>query len=80
MPTYLISHHHRPEQCPVAYAAWRGFASPLRHRPVTSSCAEGGHALWWRVEAESEEAALAQVPPYLAERSRATRVSEVQIP
>ena len=64
----------------MAYAAWRGFRSPLRHRPATSSCAEGGHALWWRVEAESEEAALAQVPPYLAERSHATRVSEVQIP
>jgi hypothetical protein len=32
------------------------------------------------VEAPDAEAALAQLPPYIAERTRAARVSEVQIP
>jgi hypothetical protein len=80
MPQYRLSHHHAPRECRIAFAAWKGFDSPLRHRRTFGSCAEGGHGLWWVVEAPSAEAALAQLPPYIAERTGAVRVSEIQIP
>ena len=40
----------------------------------------GGHELWWTVEATSEVEALALLPLYVAERTTATKVSEVGIP
>ena len=76
----MLSHRHKPEECRIAFAAWKGFDSPLRHSPTTGSCGEGGHALWWTVEAQDEDDALAHVPPYIAERTEVTQVSEVQIP
>ena len=68
-----------------ASAAWcsprsKGHDSPLRHRPTLASCRTGGHAIWWTVEAGSEQDALALLPFYVAERTTITRVSEVQIP
>jgi hypothetical protein len=33
-----------------------------------ASCAAGGHDVWWIVEAESGDAALAMLPHYLAQR------------
>jgi hypothetical protein len=54
-----------------------------RARSVTErqSCRRsGGHAIWWNVEAASEEEALRLLPAYVAERTTATRVSEVEIP
>jgi hypothetical protein len=33
-----------------------------------ASCAAGGHDVWWIVEAESGDAALAILPHYLAQR------------
>ena len=51
MPKFLLHHHHAPAECAAAFAAWRGFDSPLRRHPAASTCLEGGHALWWRVEA-----------------------------
>ncbi len=80
MATYVLSHRHEPAECGIAVAAWRGFASPLRRHPALGSCAAGGHALWWTVEAASESDALAQVPPFVAERSTVERVSRVAIP
>jgi hypothetical protein len=80
MPTYRLTHQHEPEECRIAWAAWKGFDSPLRHQITFGSCAEGGHTLWWIVDAENAPAALDQVPPYVAERTRADRVSEVRIP
>ena len=62
------------------FAAFKGHESPLRRRPTLASCLSGGHAIWWTVEAASEEAALALLPFYVAERTTATRVSEVRIP
>jgi hypothetical protein len=76
----MLSHRHDPAECRVVFAAWRGFESPLRHLPTLASCAEGGHAMWWTVDAEHAEGALSQLPPYVAERTEATKVSEVQIP
>jgi hypothetical protein len=77
---FLLHHEHRPQECGVAFAAFKGQRSALRHQETLASCAFGGHAIWWVVEATSEEDALAQLPFYLAERATATRVSPVEIP
>jgi hypothetical protein len=45
-----------------------------------ASCRSGGHAIWWTVEAESGGAALELLPRYVAERTTASQVSEVEIP
>jgi hypothetical protein len=80
MTRYMLSHRHRPEECPVTFAAWHGFESPLRHQPALASCEQGGHALWWTVEAQSEREARAQLPPVVADRTDVNQVSEVSIP
>jgi len=80
MPRFLLHHRHEPHECGVAYAAFRGHVSPLRHRAAVSSCAFGGHAIWWSVEAAGPEEALGLLPFFLAERATATRVDEVDIP
>ena len=77
---FLLHHEHGPQECGVAFAAFKGQRSALRHQETLASCAFGGHAIWWVVEAPSEEDALAQLPFYLAERATATRVSPVEIP
>ena len=80
MPSFLLHHQHTPGECAVAFAAWRGFDSPLRRRTAASTCLEGGHAVWWRVEAPDRQAALALLPPYVAHRTYAIAVRDVQIP
>jgi hypothetical protein len=62
------------------FAAFRGHESPLRHRPTLASCGFGGHAIWWSVEAAGEAEALALLPFFVAERSTATKVEEVEFP
>jgi hypothetical protein len=76
----MLAHRHSPDECGAAYAAWRGFESPLRHQPTLASCEQGGHALWWTVDAPSADEALAQLPDYVAQRTEASPVSEVSIP
>jgi hypothetical protein len=80
MPRYLVHHSHRPLECGVAFASFSGHESPLRHRAALASCASGGHAIWWTVDAATEAEALALLPFFVAERASATRVSEVRIP
>lgn len=80
MPRYLLHHRHEPQECGVVFASFRGHESPLRHRPTLASCRSGGHAIWWTVEAESEADALGLLPFYVAERTSAMSVSEVEIP
>jgi hypothetical protein len=80
MARFMLTHRHQPEECRAAFAAWHGFDSPLRRHPALSSCVEGGHSLWWTVDAASEAEALAQLPGYVAERTELTEVSEVPIP
>jgi hypothetical protein len=62
------------------FASFRGHQSPLRHRSTFASCRTGGHAIWWTVEAATEHAALRLLPSFVADRTTATRVSDVQIP
>ena len=80
MSCYLLQHRHEPQECGVVFASFKGHESPLRHRATLASCRSGGHAIWWTVEAESEADALGQLPYYVAARTTATRVCEVEIP
>jgi hypothetical protein len=80
MARYLLHHNHQPDECGVAFASFRGHTSPLRRRPTLASCRSGGHAIWWTVEAASAADALHLLPPYVADRTTATSVSDVQIP
>jgi hypothetical protein len=80
MQRYLIHHRHEARECPAAFAAWKGFQSPLRRETTIASCLAGGHEIWWEVTAPDETAALAQLPCYVAARSEAIPVSDVQVP
>ena len=80
MHRYLLHHHHEPDECGPVCAAFKGHPSPLRHQRTLASCRSGGHAIWWNVEAATEQEALALLPFYVAERTTATSVSEVEIP
>jgi hypothetical protein len=80
MYRYLLSHAHTPDDCGVVFAAFKGHDSSLRHQVTLASCRSGGHAIWWTVDAASEEDALRLLPFYVAERTTVTRVNEVQIP
>jgi hypothetical protein len=80
MLRYLLEHRHEPQECGVVFAAFKGHESPLRHRPTVATCRSGGHAIWWTVEADTEGDALRLLPPYVAKRTTAALVSEVEIP
>lgn len=80
VPLFMLSHSHAPDECRTAFAAWKGFDSPLRHTLTLTSCVEGGHHTWWRVEATDAEAALAQLPPFVAERTVVEPAREVRVP
>jgi hypothetical protein len=80
MPRFLIHHRHLARECGIAYSSFRGHESPLRHGAALASCAAGGHSIWWTVDAASEADALALLPFFVAERSTAAAVTEVQIP
>ena len=80
MASYLLHHRHEPHECGVVFASFKGHQSPLRHRSTLATCRSGGHEIWWAVDAITEEEALDQLPFYVAERTTATSVSEVEIP
>lgn len=80
MAHYLLHHRHDPHECGVVFASFKGHQSPLRHQPTLASCRSGGHAIWWTVEAATAEDALLLLPSYVAKRTTATSVREVEIP
>ncbi len=80
MPSYLLHHEHRPEECGAVFASFKGHESPLRHATTTGSCLFGGHEIWWEVEARSAADALRLLPFYVAQRTTVTPVAQVQIP
>ena len=45
-----------------------------------STCLVGGHAIWWRVQAESVAAALALLPRFVARRTVPIEVRDIAIP
>jgi hypothetical protein len=80
MGQYLLHHQHEPHECGIVFHSFKGHQSPVRHRPTLASCRSGGHAIWWTVEAGTEQDALGFLPPYVALRTTATSVNEVEIP
>jgi hypothetical protein len=80
VPCFLLHHQHQPNECAAAFAAWKGFDSPLRQRSALSSCLTGGHGLWWRVEATDRSEALALLPRFVAARTDPIQIREMQIP
>ena len=58
----------------------RHLLAPFGERFTIDVHGTGGHAIWWTVEAASDQDALALLPYYVAERTTITRVNEVQIP
>ena len=62
------------------FASFKGHGSPLRRQVALASCHSGEHAIWWTVNAASEDEALGLLPFYVAERTTASSVSEVDIP
>ena len=62
------------------FASFKGHDSPLRNKQTLASCRSGGHAIWWTVEAASEEDACRLLPLYVGARTTAIRVSQVDIP
>ncbi len=80
MKKFLLHHKHEAGECAAAFAAWLGFDSPLRHEFAPSTCLAGGLSVWWQVEAESPERALALLPKYVAQRTTPVEVRETEIP
>ena len=80
MPRYLLHHHHEPNECGVVFASFRGtrarFATCRRSPPAAPAATRSGG----RSRARPQEDALALLPFYVAERTTATSVSEVEIP
>ena len=80
MPRFLVHHRHLARECGIAYSSFKGHESPLRHTAALSSCPCGEHSIWWTVEAATDADALAMLPFFIAQRSAAIAVTEVQIP
>jgi hypothetical protein len=80
MRSYMLCHSHDNAECAVVFAAWRGFESPLRQALAISSCRQGGHRLWWRVDAPDADSALALLPSFVAERTEVVEVRDVRVP
>ena len=79
MARFVLAHAHDHAECQIAYAAWRGYESPLRGLEAMASCANGEHRMYWTVDADTASDALLQLPPYLAARTRASEVQPVTI-
>jgi hypothetical protein len=80
MPTYLLCHRHDSAECGPAYAAWKGFDSPLRHQEAIASCAYNGHQIWWTVDAVDPDGAVSLLPGFVARRTEVVTVTSVKIP
>ena len=80
MSDFLLQHSHDSGECETAFAAWRSFDSPLRGRPVPSTCLAGDHRIWWLVEAPDDVRALALLPEFVAARTEVTPVRYVEVP
>jgi hypothetical protein len=80
MGLFLLHHRHAPEECGAAFASFKGVDSSIRHEPAISSCGDGGHALWWIVDATNETEALGLLPYFVVERSTVTKVARIDIP
>ena len=58
----------------------QGFKARCDIGSAASTCLAGGHALWWRVQAEDAAAALAMLPLFVARRTVPIEVRDIEIP
>ncbi|HEX4719070.1 MAG TPA: hypothetical protein VH300_11105 [Thermoleophilaceae bacterium] len=80
MAQFMLEHRHTSRECGVVFASFKAFESPLRHAVAVCSCHFGTHRIWWEAEAQSGDEALAQLPRYVAERTTAIRVGDIETP
>jgi hypothetical protein len=80
VPRFLLQHRHEAHQCGVVFAAFKGHDTILRRQATVASCRSGGHEIWWTVDAASELDALALLPFFVAQRTTATQVNDIEIP
>jgi hypothetical protein len=80
MARFMLEHTHTARECGAVFASFKAFQTPLRHRATVGSCDFGGHRIWWQVEAESADDALAQLPRYVAQRTSAILIRELETP
>ena len=81
MPRFLLHHRHEPGEVRRRVRRLQGPQQPAAPPTTRSrSCRRGGHEIWWLVEADSAEKALDLLPAYVADRSTAIPIREVQIP
>lgn len=80
MPRFRMVHRHAPQECGASLASWQGFASPVRRRPATASCAFGRHQVWWDIEASDAEQALAWLPEFVRVRTDVQQVEDLAVP
>ena len=80
MSRYLLHHRHEPHECGVVFAAFKGHDSPLRHQPTLASCAPAGTRSGGPSMPQPRRKRSRCCPFYVAERTTATSVSEVEIP
>ena len=80
MALFMLHHRHASQECGAAYASFKGGNSRLRHEAALASCIDGGHAMWWTVEAVDETEALGLLPHFVLERTSVTKVALIDIP
>jgi hypothetical protein len=80
MNQYLLYHRHLPGDCAAAFAAWNGFESELRRTEAMSTCAYGGHEIWWWVAAADPRAARSLLPRFVADMTVAIMVAPIAVP
>ena len=80
MPIFVLRHQHADGECAVAVAAWRGHPSALRGTRAWRSCAHAGHDVVFVAEAADGDAALSQLPAWLAARTSVLAVDEIRVP
>jgi hypothetical protein len=80
MPRFMLEHAHTARECGAVFASFKAFESPLRRGTAIGSCHFGIHRIWWEVEARTGDEALAQLPRYVAERTSAIRIGDIETP
>ena len=80
MPCFLLHHLHEADECGVVFATLPRHDRTHQRPPNIPTSRTGGHAIWWRVEADSKDDALALLPFFVSVRTTVTKVSEVTIP
>ena len=80
MARFMLEHMHTAGECGAVFASFKAFDTPLRHRVMPGSCHFGAHRIWWEVEADTADEALAQLPRYVAERTTALPIRDLQTP